>query len=562
MNLSHRDHFVNTNKNKSMAKAKRGFTFQKMQVVKPTSSKFNLSHNLLTTLGAGYLVPVFWTDKVPAGTLMKCNLSGFVRLLALSSPMFQREDIKVRAFKVPKRLLGDNHDFDKAYVGDEYGEHIDFPHITCVPGHMKVGSLYDYLNLPLPYVLNERTGAWEFVGDDVNTSPSVQHFAFWAYHRIYNDWFRNSETEKEEFDAFKAGYANIDRMSSDDMFGSSNYEVHTLHRVCWDRDYFTSALRSSQRGQQVTIPLVGSAPVKVESGGSPNEGRIVTIDPNRNVYVDDVNAVSDASITPEGDPRQLIVDGSEFTGIGAIALRTAMNLQAFLERNNIAGYRLIENILAHFGVQSSNKLLDYAEYLGGISAPITISAVDQTSATEEGGTPQGTQVGTGQSAFNNFLFKTFVEEPCVIMVVAYITAKSSYSQGLARQWTRKTYLDEYWPEFQTIGEQEIKNQELYFNFFATGDENDRTWAFQSRYAEYKYEPDRIAGDFRTDLSYWHQSRLFNELPAFNDQFVKSNPSSRVFALSDEVAPRKYLCDLWFDIQAVEPMSKYAHSKLW
>lgn len=552
-----------------MAKARRGFNFDMIEVKKPNYSKFNLSHDHLCALGSGKLVPIWWTESVP-GDLWKVNISSFVRLLALSSPMLQREDIFIRAFKVPERILADRKDQDLAWTGGKIGDHINFPFGVCNAEHMKVGSLYDYLNLPLPYIWDTTTKSWKFDYSNVDDIPSVSIFPFLAYHRIYHDHFRNEETEDDFLDLFDQKYSDLDNVDLHDSpeasFGISGaqFALDDLHSVCWERDYFTSALSRPQRGNQVSIPLVGQAnvvgtdtpPAFTQIPGGVGEENLV-IAPNGQLYREEAE-----------DPllwhnTGLVVDGSSFTGIGAIALRMAMNLQTFLERNNVAGYRMIGQILAHFGVHSSNKQFDEAEYLGGIKAPITISAVNQTSASAAGSTPQGNQVGTAQSAFSGHLFSTYVEEPSIIMVVAYINAKSSYSQGLSRKWTRRTYLDRYWPEFQTIGEQEVLNQEVYYDFYHGQDEpNKETWAYQSRYSEFKYEPDTIAGDFRTTLSYWHQSRLFTSMPSFNDDFVKSNPSDRVFAVNTATYPRPYLGEFYFDIQAVRPMSKYAQSKLW
>lgn len=557
-----------------MAKSKRGFTFDYIDVRKPNYSKHNLSHDHIAALAAGYITPIWWTNAVP-GDRFNMNLYSFVRLLALSSPMMQREDIRVRAFKVPWRILADRKDLDKAFAGDKNGDHIDFPFMNWLYEDLDVGSLADNLQVPLPYQLNSSTGNWEKIPEgDIDTYPQTNIFAILAYHRIYHDHFRNEETENQWLDVFEQHYSDLDdcystlRLNHFDSDAPSDLKLSSLHKVGWERDYFTAALSSSQRGSQVQIPLIGSAPVKVEGSPDPRIGNILsyTNDGKVNGAIAEASSSIDSLQPDPATAKSLFIDGSEFTGIGAIALRMAMNLQSFMERNNVAGYRMIGNILAHFGVRSSNTLHDEAEYLGGLSAPITITAVNQTSATEMNGTPQGTQVGTAQASFNGHLFSTYCEEPAVIMIVAYITSKSSYSQGLPRKFSIRNYLDLYWPEFQTVGEQEILNKEVWFNFQNDGvdpeNRNDAVWAYQSRYAEYKYEPDTIAGEFRTNLSYWHQSRLFSSLPKFNDDFVKANPSDRVFAVNTQVNPRPYLCEFFFDCNAVRPMDKYAISKLW
>ena len=147
-----------------MANVKRGFNFDSIQILRPNYSKFNLSHDHLCAMGSGYIVPLWWTELLP-GDSFRCNVSAFVRILALSSPMLQREDITLRAFKVPIRILASKKDLDKAFSGDQSGEHIDFPFVTCNPERMTVGSLYDYLQLPLPYVWDPDTKSWVWNGE-------------------------------------------------------------------------------------------------------------------------------------------------------------------------------------------------------------------------------------------------------------------------------------------------------------------------------------------------------------------------------------------------------------
>lgn len=559
---------------------RRGFNFNTMEFNAPGYSRFNLSHDRLQTLAAGKLTPLWWTEMVP-GDVFSLKYSGFMRLLALSSPMLQREDIYIRAFFAPFRILANQDDIDKLFAGSKSGEHYDTPFLTCYGDYMQVGSLYDHLELPLPYKWNNVTKSWDYVGDNENFNEHVEvsAFPFLAYHRIYHDHFRNEETEDDFLDAFKLHFEDIDGSDADQSIGNNDdFPLYdTLHHVCWERDYLTSALSSSQRGSQVNIPLLGQATVRPEGTGTQGQPMFDPVDPtatqNMPLYYDLQSgrlSLYDEPGSGSGnlvwDNPRLVVNGNEFSGIGAIALRLAMNLQAFMERNNIAGYRMIGNTLAHFGVYSSNKLQDEAQYLGGIKAPITISAVTQTSGTQSGTTPQGTQVGQGIASFSDTIFSNFrAEERGILMVVGYVNARSSYSQGLARKWTRRSYLDYYWPEFQTVGEQEILKQEVKFDFrSAQHGINEQTWAYQSRYSEYKYEPDSVGGDFRTTLSYWHQSRLFETdgAPAFNDSFVKSNPSDRVFAVSSSTYPRPYLLESYFQVDTVRPMSKYAQSKLW
>lgn len=544
--------------------------FNKMLVSAPKKSKFNLGHEVLKTFNAGKLIPLTWWEGLP-GDKFNINVSGIVRAQALIAPMMQREDFKVRIYKVPYRIIANQDDVERAFTGGRDGNYIDFPMIDLDASFMIVGSLYDYLDLPLPYVWDG--SSWQFDGN-TNNSPRVSPFPFLAYHKIYNDWFRNEDTEEEIVNSSSGFQETFQRLSGIDSrtylykySGTSvspAYTLDTLHNVGWERDYFTSALKSSQRGMQVEVPLLGSAPVVIEGieGTIPAAGGNLTVTPQPD---DQNNAVLHG---PKGitsvtgtQVMKAYANLEGVSGIGAIALRTAMNLQAFLERSNISGYRYIEKIFGFFGVKSSDARLNYAEYLGGGMLPMSVNSVAQTSATGDS-TPQANLAGIGTAAGQNFAScSVFCEEHCIIMAVGYIIPRTSYSQGLARKWTRHDYTDYFWEQFQTIGEQEILNQEVYFDFFSDTDLNNNTWAYQSRYAEYKYFPNVIGGDFRTNLSYWHKSRLFDSLPAYNDDFIKCYPSNRVFAVEDD-STMHYLGDFWFDVKAIRPMNKYNQSKIW
>lgn len=67
-------------------------------------------------------------------------------------------------------------------------------------------------------------------------------------------------------------------------------------------------------------------------------------------------------------------------------------------------------------------------------------------------------------------------------------------------------------------------------------------------------PSRVAGDFRTDLDYWHLGRIFNELPALSAAFVECEPTKRVFAVENGV--QSLYCHVLNKIKAVRPMPKF------
>jgi hypothetical protein len=233
-------------------------------------------------------------------------------------------------------------------------------------------------------------------------------------------------------------------------------------------------------------------------------------------------------------------------------------LQQWLERNARGGTRYIENILAHFGVRSSDKRLQRPEYICGTKQPIIISEVLNMTGSFNGpdptSPPQGNMAGHGISVAGDSLSKYFVEEHGYIMGIMSIMPKPAYQQGINRQWLKLDPLDYYWPSFANIGEQEVMNQEL----FAYGADPTGTFGYVPRYAEYKYQANRVAGDFRDSLDYWHLGRKFATQPNLSQEFIEcdyADFNTRIFAVgSDDVD--QFYCQVLNKVLARRPMPVY------
>ena len=201
--------------------------------------------------------------------------------------------------------------------------------------------------------------------------------------------------------------------------------------------------------------------------------------------------------------------------------------------------------------------LQRPEYLGGGRANISIHAVPQTSPTS--GTDAQAQLaafGTASSGGKNIGFtKSFVEHGYVIGLAA-ARADITYQQGLHRMWSRSTRFDFFWPKLQELGEQAVLSKEIY----ADGSANDETvFGYQERFAEYRYMPSMITGEFRstyaTSLDFWHMAEEFGGRPSLNTTFITSTtPIDRAIAVTG--APH-LLADFWFKYYHARPMMTYS-----
>uniref|UniRef100_UPI004055A905 major capsid protein n=1 Tax=Candidatus Electrothrix sp. TaxID=2170559 RepID=UPI004055A905 len=250
------------------------------------------------------------------------------------------------------------------------------------------------------------------------------------------------------------------------------------------------------------------------------------------------------------------VDLSSATTFDIADLRLAFQIQRWLERNARAGARYTEFLKSHFNVSPRDERLQRPEYIGGSKQIISISEVLQTSETTT--TPQGTMAGHGLSVSGKYIGKYRAEEFGLIMGIMSIMPRSAYSQGIDRQWLRKTKYDFPFPEFTNLSEQGIEQAEI----FATGveSENQTLFGYIGRYDECRVKRNMLAGQMRPDGTYdfWTLGRDFASAPLLNQSFIECIPSKRVFAVQDEDVCIVQVANL---IKAVRPLPLVAEPGL-
>ena len=248
---------------------------------------------------------------------------------------------------------------------------------------------------------------------------------------------------------------------------------------------------------------------------------------------------------------KLYADLSNATAATINAIREAFQIQKLYERDARGGTRYIEILKSHFGVTSPDARLQRPEYLGGGTSNVNINPIAQTSETT-GNSPQANLAAVGTMGINRHGFtKSFVEH-CVVIGLICARADLTYQEGLDRMWSRRTRWDFYWPALAHIGEQAVLNKEIYAQGTA---DDDLAFGYQERFAEYRYKPSRITGQFRSEYSQsldtWHLSQDFAALPVLNNDFIQENPPiDRVIAIP--TYPH-FLLDTYFSLNHVRPM---------
>lgn len=375
-------------------------------------------------------------------------------------------------------------------------------------------------------------------------------------------------------------------------------EALRMRYRAWEKDYFTSALPWAQRGGDVVIPGTSGAGAianlditpKVEDDGSvpsvqgvlsgdvhidtpkftsannpgseftpgyarDHRGALQMIAQSTGVDASSTDGLfsglsgdhirGDVSISSQDIAEKLQVVQSEVQDLqsaeGTINnLRRANALQKYLEAMARGGSRYIEQIKQIFGVTSSDSRLQRPEFLGGGKSPVVISEVLQQSASTIAPSgdemPLGDFAGRAVSGTRTRSFKRFFEEHGWIIGILSIRPRSSYAgQGMPRKYFKFDRYDYANPYFANLGEQEIKNKEIFYQMSDLDGEtqNEGTFGYAPRYAEYKDFPSRVSGQMRNNLAYWNLARVFDKLPNLNQEFVEVHPedADRIFSVN-------------------------------
>nr|QJB19164.1 MAG: major capsid protein [Microvirus sp.] len=462
-------------------------------VPKPNRAWHNLSYQHLTTLRIGELTPIGIIETVPGGKY-KVGAETVVRFQPLVSPVMHRMDIKVHNFYVPFRTLWTGwEDFIQGKNDPITGlspVHPSFDR-SLLTKDTVLGTTNPRLADHFGYRY-QPTG----VGDNANMNP----FAFAAYQKIYNDYYRHKVVTPEVRD-FVIDAAN------DDFFEELTY----MRKITFQDDYFNLALPSPQQGSPVFVDndaQIFSPNIKTIYGQNPITG---------------VGQFAEIGVSSP-NPNDGVLDNSVFARVQIITeeIRRAARLQEFTEMSRHAQtYK--DYLMAMYDANLPDFRAQIPVYINGFSQPIIVSEV-----TNQSDGFQGRQTGNAGSYSTAKEEEFYAHEHGFIISVAAVTYKPSYLSAQPRHNFKTGRFEYFHPQFDTLGERALFRGELNGHTFDVKG----TFGYMPQNSEYRHTFDIVTGEMATLNAHWHLARSIESEPMLTSDFFEINDERRIFAFQD------------------------------
>lgn len=540
---------------------------------------FDLSFTSKFTASVGMLLPCFCKEVNP-NEHFRINPEMFLRTVPLNSAAYVRLKQYCEFYFVPTRLLWRSFPQFISGTSNQFSHGIfDGSKFPSVPS-VNFGDLLTFIsgtsNLPDSAGYNFKNGAvrlLDLLGYGINVANvdsliaankskkftfNVNPFRFFAYQKIYSDFYRNAQYESIDLNAW-----NIDNINPASSVTPMVYPLVTpmlyLRYRDWKKDYFNAVSPSFQGNefmQAAFSPIV-----------FPSAGQDVNGNPTSWIGKND-NFQGGLSINQPS--------GGSSAGITVANLRSAYALDKL--------YRLMvsakdgsysEQMKVRFGVDAPDD--DWkSKFIGAIDAPVTIGDVTTTSDTYDeasnSGAIPGTLYGNGWSQSKGSIDFTSKEHG-IIMGIFSILPECDYQSDQLNPFNTKLKREDFFvPEFADLGKQPTPIYQFKFN---KDTDMSKVLGWNLRYSEYKTSLDMVHGVFNSDDKFQNQS--YNAWVAPRNQTLSqySNGATVSFfkalpSVLNQIMVQQYdgteqtdqfLVNAGFNVQAIRPMSIYGEPSL-
>lgn len=423
--------------------------------------------------------------------------------------------------------------------------------------------------------VNLATSPWYNSGSaNKDKQQKILAYSFRAYEGIYNAYIRDNRNNPY----YLNGQVQYNKWIPSDEGGEDN-NLYELRYANWEKDFLTTAVQSPQQGN---APLVGittyAQTVANEDGTTTELVKTALVDEDGKKYglsfktsdqgLEGVEYIELDNGTQVRQARSLYDLAT--SGISIPDLRMVNCYQKFLELNMRKGYSYKDIVEGRFDVKVRYADLLMPEFFGGVSRDIDVNGVTQTVDQNIGkknptyAEALGSQSGiAGVRGEANANIECFCDEESIIMGILIVTPLPVYTQLLPKHFTYRGLMEHYQPEFNLIGFQPIKYNEVCPIQAYNDNPNSltETFGYNRPWYEYAQKYDVAHGLFRTDLSNFLMHRVFNQKPELAQSFLLVDPEqvTDVFAVTETTD--KIYGQIWFDITCKLPIARVAIPRL-
>lgn len=557
--------------------------FEEVPVKVQNKNGFDLSHLNCGTSKCGQLVPVM-CKLLPPNSDFTLGINMNVELPPLATSFMGRIDAIVEGFVVPCSMLYGGW---KQFISNQ--QPTMFPQNQSV---VAVGGGY-----ALPYFLLEKVrgnsqnpeiasfttlldannNIVEYLGFRPHSvaggpgsanDPRINLLPLLAYHLIWDVYYRNKQITKTIFAVNPNIPSNLDDTPNGDvLLNARNVSLiwHSFYSDAPGNAYspdFTSVgsdIRQSglsfSATQQLTFP----------------DGISVFSTRQRNYSRDYFTAGTPSP--QQGNASKLVFDTSGANGEFTInALRAANSLQKFLETNNLSG-DYADMMRNRWGTHPIDADFDEPYYLGRVVLPVYQKSVYQNQNADSGAASEpspnpfvssGALGGRGAhggfsgegSICDKFHNSTWSYVMCLFSLVPH----AMYSYGLNRELQMLELGDFPAPELQSIGNEEIFRDEVYYD---PANPAGAVFSYIPRYSRFKYMDDEVHGELRPGrtLDSFVLQRVFpaqQYTPSLTTAFLEipQDALDDVFAVSTSTMNLSCWYEIFFEFKVSMPLADF------
>ena len=500
---------------------------------------------------------------VPLDQLYKFFSQQYYGILDNHSSIFDTRSL-VEDFPLVDSSLFTEFFYSSLDAPDEYFNGSNIEGKSLLGSHVR---FLEFLDVPLN----------DYGSDHYNVFPySINPFLLAAYNKIYMDYFRLTDREKNEPRSY-----NLD-ISYDSPDVSEDFLLHALKLRYRPKgqDFFTHLYVS---------PLFKGGPGSSDVGSSPSQS---IVNQFQQWLVPAAYSVEGTPVVGAGNSYvQPVVSNYDDVrkALSPQAIRTSFAVSKLLEVTRRAGKHIDQQTLAHFGVKPSKYITGEVRHLGHHSQKLVIGDVVSTAETNEAALGQIGGKGYGYGKSSKITYKN--EEACPVIIMAIYSAEVEMDYkvtGLGRFNTYTSMADFYNPVFDNLGMQPLFGYQSFLNpnpnALATW--NNKILGWQYRWMESKVKHNRVLGNLARQLDYWTvytpymTSQLnsflvspfsldsimvtpytFNAKGANTLAAIGLNPGTDIYEKSNAFETDPLFHELYIDAKLSSTMSTYGLEKL-